>query len=366
MARRGENIYKRKDGRWEGRYKNGYKPNGKTRYSSVYAHSYKQVRELLNEKRIQCGEEVTCCPMTINKLFESWFVSIKLDVKESTYANYLMKYEKHISPFMGQIVYDRLTADFLNYFISTKIQSGLSTRYVADIARVLKSVCHFAHRRFGLVDKSGLIPAPRCTDNEKKLLSSTEQNILNSYLLREVTPLNAGIFLAAATGIRLGELCALKWADIDPHSGTIFVSHTLQRIKNCGSGSATKLVITAPKSSSSVRRIPLPAFVISMLEKLRRSDEIFVLSACEKPLEPRTVQYAFKKILKTNRLSDVSFHSLRHAFATNCITLGVDVKTLSELLGHSSVAITLNRYVHTSMEQKTKCMERVSEIFMIS
>lgn len=366
MSRRGENIYKRKDGRWEGRYKSGFRSDGKTRYSSVYAHSYKQVKELLNEKRRQINEEVDCCTMTINKLFELWFDVIKVQVKESTFANYLMKYEKHISPFMGQVIYDRLTVDFLSYFISTKMQSGLSARYVADIAKVLKSVCRFAHSRFGFADKSELISVPRATDNEKKLLNSTEQSLLNNYLLKEVTQLHAGIILAAATGIRLGELCALKWADIDPYSGTVFVGHTLQRIKNYGIGSATKLIITTPKSSSSVRKIPLPDFVVTMFEKLRKSDDFFILSACEKPLEPRTVQYAFKKILKTNGLPDVSFHSLRHNFATNCIALGIDVKTLSELLGHSSVTITLNRYVHSSMERKAKCMEKVSEIFINS
>lgn len=366
MARRGENIYKRKDGRWEGRYKNGFKPDGRVRYSSVYAHSYKNVRELLDEKRRHSDEGVNCRTVTINELFELWFEAIRFKVKESTYANYLMKYEKHIFPFMGRVAYDHLTPDLLNCFISTKIQSGLSARYVADIAGVLRSVCRFAHNRFGFMDRSGLISIPKCTSNEKKLLSGTEQSILNSYLLKEKTYLNVGILLAAATGIRLGELCSLKWADIDPLSGTVFVGHTLQRIRNCDSGSATKLVITSPKSNSSVRKIPLPVFVITILEKLRKDDDYFILSACEKPLEPRTVQYAFKKILRINGLPDVSFHSLRHTFATNCIALGFDAKTLSELLGHSSVTITLNRYVHSSMERKAKCMEKVSGMFIMS
>ena len=361
MARRGENIYKRKDNRWEGRYKNGFRSDGSVRYASVYAKSYTEVKALLAEKRIITTENPISCSLTVNDLFARWFDYIRLTVKESTYANYYMKYEKHIQPILGWLYYDKLTAEKLNNFIDIKIKNGLSPKYVADIAGVIRSVCRFAHKRYGYCDKSENMKIPKGRVQEKSMLKKTEQALLTDYLTNNPTPSNLSILLSLSTGLRIGELCALKWSDIDLEKRIIVVRNTVQRIRNTEYG--TKLVITLPKSDTSIRDIPLPGFIVSFLKRIRSTNNTFLLSGTEKIVEPRTMQYRFKSLLKRLKLSDVNFHSLRHLFATNCIAVGFDVKTLSEILGHSSVEVTLNRYVHSSMDRKAECMDLLSELF---
>lgn len=167
MARRGENKYKRKDGRWEGRYKSGVKENGTAKYSSIYGKTYAEVKALLSEKRIKTAATTIPCNLTLNNLFELWFSDIKLKVKESTYVNYQMKYEKHVKSALGNYAYEKITADKLNDFIQTKLSSGLSAKYTADIVGVIKSVCRFAKKRFGYDDKSEFITMPKGKAKEK-------------------------------------------------------------------------------------------------------------------------------------------------------------------------------------------------------
>lgn len=366
MARRGENIYKRKDGRWEGRYKNGVRPDGTAKYSSIYGRSYTEVKAALSKKRVSSA--ITNIPknLTLNDLFAMWFEDIRLKVKESTYMNYQMKYEKHIRCSLGKILYNRLTVDQLNDFVQVKLSGGLSLKYTADIAGVIKSVCRFTKKRFGYEDKSEFILIPKGKAKEKELISKDEQSVLNKYLTANPTASNVGILLSSATGIRIGELCSLKWSDIDLQKRTLTVRNTVQRIKNVSGNTRTKLIVTSPKSSSSAREIPLPDFIIPLLNDLKADDEYYLLSGSRGIVEPRTMQYRFKRILSDLKLSNVSFHSLRHLFATNCIELGFDVKTLSEILGHSSVEITLNRYVHSSMERKAQFMKSLSVLFTVA
>ena len=167
MARRGENIYKRKDGRWEGRYKNGVKSDGTVRYSSIYGKSYAEVKSLLSEKRIKSAMMSVPKNLTLNDLFMMWFADIRLKVKESTYTNYQMKYEKHIQPALGKIPYDKLTADKLNDFVQVKLSEGLSPKYTADIVGVIRSVCRYSKKRFGYEDKSEFILIPKGKTKEK-------------------------------------------------------------------------------------------------------------------------------------------------------------------------------------------------------
>lgn len=366
MARRGENIYKRKDGRWEGRYKNGVKSDGTVKYSSVYGKSYAEVKSVLSEKRIKSAMMSVPKNLTLNNLFMMWFADIRLKVKESTYTNYQMKYEKHIQPALGKIPYERLTVDKLNDFVQAKLSGGLSPKYTADIAGVIRAVCRYSKKRFGYEDKSEFILIPKGKTKEKELLDKKEQAQLNRYLSANPTFSNVGILLSAATGIRIGELCGLKWSDIDLEKRILTVRNTVQRIKNNDGNTATKLVVTSPKSCTSFREIPLPDFIIPLLNDIKANNECYLLSGSRCIVEPRTMQYRFKRILADLKLSDVSFHSLRHLFATNCIELGFDVKTLSEILGHSSVEITLNRYVHSSMDRKAKYMKSLSMLFTVA
>ena len=162
--------------------------------------------------------------------------------------------------------------------------------------------------------------------------------------------------LSLFTGLRIGELCALKWADIDLMNRTNSVSKTIQRIK---SHNCTQLVITEPKSISSVREIPIPDCILPLLKKFCSNADFYILSGTAKAVEPRTMQYRFQSLLKKAKLPSIHFHALRHMFATNCVELGFDVKSLSEILGHSGVEITLNRYVHSSLERKKAFMKKL-------
>ncbi len=324
------------------------------------------MKSALSEKRVNTVKIGTPKNLTVNNLFELWLADIRLKVKESSYMNYRMKYEKHIRSALGKLYYEKLTVEQLNDFVQAKLSSGLSLKYTSDIAGVIKSVCRFSKKRFGYEDKSEFLVIPKGKPKEKELIGKDEQTILNRYLTANPTASNIGILLSAATGVRIGELCALKWSDIDLEKRTLTVRNTVQRIKNIGGNTRTKLIVTSPKSSSSAREIPLPDFIIPLLRDLKASGEYYLLSGTRGIVEPRTMQYRFERILSDLKLSKVSFHSLRHRFATNCIELGFDVKTLSEILGHSSVEITLNRYVHSSMERKAQCMRSLSSIFTVA
>lgn len=186
------------------------------------------------------------------------------------------------------------------------------------------------------------------------LFSDIEQKELCGYLLKNTDNTSIGILLSLYTGLRIGEIYGLKWNDIDFEKNILTVRRTVQRIRTGIHG--TKLIVDAPKSRTSQRSIPIPEFLIDILRKFRINDNFYILSGSTKVTEPRTMQRRFKTILKKAGLPSINYHSLRHMFATNCIQLGFDVKTLSEILGHASVETTLNRYVHSSLERKTQCM----------
>lgn len=358
MAKRGLNIYKRKDGRWEGRFKCGYNYNGKAKYHSVYAKSYSAVKELLEQEKAKQSKGCSC-KCTVGELLNLWFEDERNKVKESTYSNYAMKLRKHILPHFAGMKYEALTAHHLNDFIREKLNSGLSEKYVSDIVILMKSAARFGSRNYNYPNRIEFVTLPKTEKTEKLLLNNNEQQQLQEELMRDQTPSNLGILLASATGIRIGELCALKWSDIDLEKSILTVSRTVQRVCNVGKA-GTHLVISSPKSCSSIREIPLPEFIIPILKAAKTADDCYLLSGTSKPVEPRTMQYRFKNLLKRLSLPQVSFHKLRHQFATRCVELGFDVKTLSEILGHSSVEITLNRYVHSSIERKRDCMKLFS------
>lgn len=283
----------------------------------------------MSGKRIKSTSASVSEKLTLNNLFEMWFAEIRLKVKESTFENYKMKFEKHIKMALGKTPYDKLTVENLNDLVQSKLASGLSPKYTADIVGVIKSVCRYAKKRFGYDDKTEFMIIPKGKAKEKELLDKTEQARLNRYLTANPTSSNVGILLCSATGIRIGELCGMRWGDIDLEKRILTVRNTVQRIKNNNGKTATKLIVTSPKSNSSFREIPLPDFIIPLLNGIKSGNDCYLLSGSGSIVEPRTMQYRFKRILADLRLSDVCFHALRHQFATNCIELGFDVKSLS-------------------------------------
>ena len=204
---------------------------------------------------------------------------------------------------------------------------------------------------------------PKTIPFEKDLLRPEELSLLSRHLAEADTAFAAGVLLCMYTGIRIGELCGIKGADIDLKRGILTIRRTVSRITNpdiSSGGSQTIIFISTPKSLSSIRTIPLPDQIIPFLRKWSVSDQLYFLTGNMKPTEPRNVQRQFKNILKGCNLPQVTFHSLRHSFATLCIENGIDSKALSEILGHSSVKITLDIYVHSNMAQKKEYLNRLS------
>lgn len=354
MARRGENIYKRKDGRWEGRYKCGFNESGKAKYRSVYGHSYAEVRSKLAPLKASIPAPYTACRLTVKELFDEWLSAIKLRVKPSTYANYRMKVDKHILPEFGGLRYDSMTFQMLNSFVQKKLDVGLSAKYVSDIIIVFKTIAKYAAKVHGFRNILTDVTLPKVHRKEKPLLTNVQQMRLCKYLLKHQSPTALCILLSLYTGLRVGEVCGLMWSDIYFEKSILTVRRTVQRIG--ADANKTRIITDTPKSRTSRREIPIPRFLLKLLRDSRSIDNHYLLSNSEIVIEPRTLQRRFKSILKKADLPSVSYHSLRHTFATNCLQAGFDVKTLSEILGHASVETTLNRYVHTSMERKIACM----------
>lgn len=349
--------YKRKDGRWESRMYIGKEENGKRKYRSFYGKTREEAEYKLMLASRNIDDEYALTEMTVSYLVNEWFHVISSRVKESTSANYRMKADKHIIPAFGNTQCCFLKTKEIYAFIDRKMKEGLSVRYIYDILVLLKSIFRYASREYRIKNVFENIVMPKHTNTDISILSKDQQIELEEYISANPSLTALGISLSLYMGIRIGELCALQWENIDFEKRIITVKKTMQRIQNHNGQTKTKLIITEPKSTNSIREIPIPDFLINNLREFRKADKLYVLSGNIKPVEPRTMQYRFSKILKNANLPSVHYHSLRHLFATNCIALGFDVKTLSEILGHSSVEVTLSRYVHSSMERKRAYMK---------
>ena len=277
-------------------------------------------------------------------------------------ANYRMKLEKYIFPYLGVLKYEQLTEEVLKEFIDHLLNDTvLSAKYVSDILSIIKSVAEYAHKKYGYINIIADIAYPKSQQVESKTtLSKSDVSILLCAVLDNTDLTKLGVLICLYTGIRIGELCALKWSDIDLDSNVLSINRTVQRISE-NDGKGTKLIFQPPKSSSSRRLIPLPETLVPLLRSFEGDKEHFVLSGSSKCIEPRTMQYRFKSILKRSGLPPVNFHILRHTFATYCMTLGFDIKTLSEILGHSSAQITMRCYIHSSLERKRQCMQLIKD-----
>lgn len=173
---------------------------------------------------------------------------------------------------------------------------------------------------------------------------------------------NLGIFICLSTGVRIGEICALTWEDIDTENGIIHIRKTIQRIYIRENGVRhTELMIDTPKTATSIRDIPMTKDLLSVLKPLRKvvNESFFVLTNDAMPTEPRTYRNYYKKLLAKLDIPPIKFHGLRHSFATRCIESHCDYKTVSVILGHSNISTTLNLYVHPNYEQKKKCIDRM-------
>lgn len=364
MSRTGENIYKRKDGRWEGRYIKNYDCNKKAHYGYVYAHSYLDVKQKLQMAASDTLRGIIICrcsPVFID-ISKQWESFHSTSWKISTRNKYKAILNKHLIPFFGPIQVHLISTSLLQEFFYVELlqKKGLSQKSCKDIKSVLKQIFFYAenlgHHLTCNISSVNLKQEIKTS----KYLNNDEFERLRWYLIKDSNKLKIGVLVCMLTGIRIGELCALRWQDIEFKEAIIHISTTIQRVQSEGK---TKVIITTPKSSCSIRDIPITSGLLEILKPIRSEDNDYLLSGNTKPVEPRLLQYHFKKYLLEAGIRPVNFHALRHTFATHCISLGFDIKALSEILGHSSVKITLDRYVHTSMCKKIENMKLLDKAF---
>lgn len=310
----------------------------------------------------------------ISSLTKQYLASRRPFLKESSYAHYSELAENYIEPYIGRIHFENLAGnavvDYVNKLkISGKTLSkgGLSDKTIRDVWSLLKSVYIFASENG---DCPSDIKFPRLTltkpsRTKPQILTKAHQKQLEMHLMDNMNPENLGIMLCLYTGMRIGEICALKWSDVDIDACLINVNRTVLRIKNTGAhGKQPKTVIVTgtPKTESSQRVIPVPKAVGRLLKSAGKllPGEYYVATCSMHMIEPRRYYAKYKLLLiKCGITTGYTFHALRHTYATRCIESGIDPKVVSELLGHSSVTITLNRYVHPTMEMKKRSVEKL-------
>jgi Site-specific recombinase XerC len=291
---------------------------------------------------------------------EEWVENKRNFVKESTFSNYNNLIYNHIIPSIGNLRLNELDNEQLQQFIFTKINK-LSPKTIKNIISIIKMSVGEAikEKRTKQFDLALTYPNDKKGRAIEVFELNEQRNILN-YCNDNLSNANIGIMLCFYTGIRIGELSALQWKHIDLKNNIVSIEQTLQRIyiKNENVGK-TKIIITTPKTTSSIRKIPISREFAAIIKNMKGNDNDYFISGNNHFIEPRTYRRYFKKILAKTKTRILHFHSLRHSFATNCISLKIDPKTVSELLGHSSVQTTLNLYVHPTMKEKTKCINQL-------
>ena len=300
--------------------------------------------------------------LTVEQATKQFLKKTKAKVKESTYARYSLICERHIIPYFGDMEIRQLNEKHINSFIQSKLKNGglngkpLSPKTINDIVRLLLQIIEKPKQ-------SMKIEMPSCTEKEVTVFTESEYNRLKSYVSIDTDSKKLGVIVVMLTGLRIGELCALKWENIDLENGIIYINKTMQRIKvtDPKENRKTKIIIDVPKSSKSIREIPIHS---KLLEKLNEwefapTGDTYLLTNTRKYVEPRVYQNNFKSYLKACEIRDNNFHSLRHTFATRAISKAMDIKTLSSLLGHSDVSFTMKRYVHPNIEHKRTQIEKL-------
>ncbi len=369
MAKRGENITKRKDGRWEARYIKSHE-NGRAVYGYVYGKTYSEAKRKKTDSMYQLSSKP---PITssylFNEVIDAFLVQKQYTVKATTFSHYNNLINTHIKPFFGYRKTGDISVQLIELFASEKLKNGnlkstkgLSHKTVKDILSLLKSIIKYGAKNRFIPDNLTEFSSPRVLKKEIEILSSVEREQLERYTI-DSDNIYFGVYLCLYTGLRIGELCALQWGDIDLDNSCINVCKTITRVTLINSPTnhaKTAIIIDTPKSEASVRSIPIPNNLTSLLKMrvpIDVNDGFFFLTNTEKYIEPRNYYSKYKEILNECGIKQYTFHALRHTFATRCVEIGFDAKVLSEILGHADVKITLDRYVHPSIARKRSCME---------
>lgn len=372
MPRRGDNIRKRKDGRWEARYPKDDCEDDAKKYGSVYGRTYqeaKEKRDLIIKQGQQQKQQSG--GLVFKDILDAWQDSNRVRLKEASISRYQNLIDTHILPELGSRRMSQLTATTINRFLATKLEKGrldgtggLSPSYVRSMTLIISSAICYGASEHLCSPLSTPITKPVPPQKELSILSVEKQDILEQELLDGINEEKLLIYITLYTGLRIGEACALRWEDINLDAKVLYVRQTVSRVwYRENSKKRSRLTIGSPKTKSSLRHIPICSKLYSVLSSFPyRKRHGYVLPNIKDGgfVSPRTFEYRFKKILAKCNLEPVNYHTLRHTFATRCIERGVDIKSLSEVLGHADASITLNTYVHSSMELKRVQMEKLA------
>lgn len=367
---KGENIFKRKDGRWEARFIKEREPSGAIRYGFCYGKTYREAKEKVEQSKKALAYGFPLSPSNENFRLsfycKEWVAANRQRWKESTCVRYGTIIERYIKPKLGSYLPQTITPSVISAFSENlRVEFRLSAKTIRDILSTLHGVLrYFSLEKPNMYSCTEFI-YPKTQRKEARVLTVEEENRLIHFLQSDMDACKFGVLLALLTGIRIGELCALKWENISITDDTVHITASMQRIKNEDSGNSkkTKIIVGLPKSDKSFRVIPLSKLAAELCRKMQPEDNsAYILTGTSDYLEPRMLQYRFRKYIAECGLENVHFHTLRHTFATRCAEAGFDVKSLSEILGHATTAITLERYVHSSLEQKASNMRKLAAI----
>lgn len=352
MARKGDNIYRRKDGRWEGRYIKGYSPNSKPIFGYIYGREYQEVKQKLKAKKIEFGRGPIIGPAwegsgKLESWAEHWLDSYVLStIKSTTFHSYTVTVQNHIRPLLGEVQLSQITQNVVRRFLSILSEQGLSSTTIRNIYSLLKAMLRQAVEDGHLkTDPCRNIKLPLGRQKTGKCLTKVERRKLLKKLRRKELDAKLEMMLPLFCGLRVAELCALRMRDVDLDNEIILVNQRIQRVpraKKSADRSRTQLAILGAKTPSSQREIPIPPPLLPLLmeKKEGRNLENFLLGPGEKPVEPRNVQRHFHTSLQEAGLDIRGMHALRHSFTALCLEAGADIITLSELLGHAGTAAT--------------------------
>lgn len=385
---RGENVFQRKDGRYEARYIKGRRADGRPLYGFCYGRTYEEAKDKADRAREEIGQakkpeagqrpDMAC-------FCDRWLSANSARLKPSSRAKYRTDIENHIKPFFGDKLPGEILPEEIDGFTRSLLTGkGLSPKTVRSILTLFHSILSYTGKRSGGKLPDVEITYPKSFRKNTRVLDEKEESALVQLLAQEMDACKFGVYLALRTGMRIGEICALRWCDISFEAAAISVCHTALRLPrgnvcqadpdrpSAAAGddggvlalSRTELVIGTPKSESSLRLIPLMPDIATLCERFRPEEpEAFLLTGTDRCMDPRKLQRHLKKYLEECGIPEAHFHTLRHTFATRCVEAGFDVKTLSEILGHSNIGITMNLYVHPNLDLKRENMNRLKSLF---
>lgn len=298
--------------------------------------------------------------MKLEKVIKEWLQFKKISIKESTYFRYVYIIDQYILPYFKDYDMKALVKCDFNVYIGNLLKF-LSPTTVKNTIGVFKSILKYAQSKYGYTFNFDFVAVPKVHTEELRVLSKQEKNKLERYCKKNNTLRDIGILICLNTGLRIGEICALKWNCIDLDRHCIKVKRTMQRIYNKDD---KKSIVKEdiPKTQKSERTIPISTKLYDILKPMKNNfskNSYFLTGSEYNYIEPRNYQYMFKKCLKDCKIKDFHFHQLRHTFATDCINVGMDTKYLSEILGHTNVKVTLDKYVHSSFNSKRKYLEKL-------